>query len=357
MKLIIPNIIVLSIFLLHFNVNCDTKNNKEITIKDALKNNTNSRVKYEATNENNNSGEQGNVFKYEAQKLLKPCGVDKSNDTYHNEFYRSNGNNNNYQHKRNKYRNIANAYSGGYNGNKNRGLYGGAGDEDEDEGWGVNRGGSSRYSPNPQRNYGQTSNKNYRFHSNQDQDQTNNYYPYKATNQNQGSNGQDQFHNRDSGNNNQQGYGLWFSGSPGRGYEPSGTNSFDVRRPQNGYNTNENCPDNGGNMFGGFATQPNNRRYRSSYFREDSRNDEEDDDNQCVSQCVFGYMHLIDEERSPSETLIIKWVQEHVAENDMERIKALRHVRKCFATLTSTDIEDGCEFSSELSKCLQLDLE
>ncbi|XP_066146080.1 probable ATP-dependent RNA helicase ddx42 isoform X5 [Euwallacea fornicatus] len=318
MKLIVPNLTVLSIFLFYFSVNCDIKNNKETTIKDSLRNNTNSRVKYEATNENTNSGEQGNILKYEAQKLLKPCGVDKNNDSYDNEFHRRNGNNNNnYQNIKHKYRNSGNVYSGSYKGNKNGELYGNAGDEDEDEEWGSNR----------------------------------------ANNQNHGSYGQGQPHNRDSGNNHQQGYGLWFSGSPGRGHEPSGSNSFDVRKLHNGYNTNEDCPDNRGNMFGGFAIQPNNRRYRSSYFREDSRNDEENDDNQCVSQCVFGYMHLIDEDRSPSETLIIKWLQEHVAENDMERIKALRHVRKCFAMLTSTDIEDGCEFSSELSKCLQLDLE
>ncbi|XP_066146077.1 probable ATP-dependent RNA helicase ddx42 isoform X2 [Euwallacea fornicatus] len=347
MKLIVPNLTVLSIFLFYFSVNCDIKNNKETTIKDSLRNNTNSRVKYEATNENTNSGEQGNILKYEAQKLLKPCGVDKNNDSYDNEFHRRNGNNNNnYQNIKHKYRNSGNVYSGSYKGNKNGELYGNAGDEDEDEEWGSNRAGFSRYSPYPQQNYGQMSNKNYRFPSNQDQDQTNNYYPYRANNQNHGSYGQGQPHNRDSGNNHQQGYGLWFSGSPGRGHEPSGSNSFDVRKLHNGYNTNEDCPDNRGNMFGGFAIQPNNRRYRSSYFREDSRNDEENDDNQCVSQCVFGYMHLIDEDRSPSETLIIKWLQEHVAENDMERIKALRHVRKCFAMLTSTEPGKGVEGQS-----------
>lgn len=67
----------------------------------------------------------------------------------------------------------------------------------------------------------------------------------------------------------------------------------------------------------------------------------------------------------------------------MDRIKALRETRKCFGKLVTTgivcifqvklmeilinslmvrivaisDIEDGCEYAKELSKCLELDLE
>ncbi|XP_060528340.1 GATA zinc finger domain-containing protein 14-like [Cylas formicarius] len=78
---------------------------------------------------------------------------------------------------------------------------------------------------------------------------------------------------------------------------------------------------------------------------------------QCISQCVFAHLQILDDYRSPSETMFVKWIQDHYKESDAERVDTLRHVRRCFARLTSTDIEDGCEFSSRLSECLNLSLE
>uniref|UniRef100_M3UZD2 Odorant binding protein 5 n=1 Tax=Ips typographus TaxID=55986 RepID=M3UZD2_IPSTY len=158
--------------------------------------------------------------------------------------------------------------------------------------------------------------------------------------------------------NTQQDYEMW---TPSTGYQPSGSNNdFNVRTRYDGntrFNrpSSEECRDQGnGNIpRSPFGSSNLPRRQRSSYFnRED-----DDNDNDCISQCVLGYMQLLDTDRSPSETLIIKWLQEHVTRNEMDRIKALRDTRKCFGKLVTTDIEDGCEYAKELSKCLELDLE
>lgn len=89
----------------------------------------------------------------------------------------------------------------------------------------------------------------------------------------------------------------------------------------------------------------------------------------------------LDDDQVPSETKVIKWVQDHVTNDDLNRIQTLREIRKCFArTSTSgthfiltfmyliyistyphfflvSDIDDGCEFSKELTMCLNVDIE
>ncbi|KAG5893093.1 hypothetical protein JTB14_024294 [Gonioctena quinquepunctata] len=82
-----------------------------------------------------------------------------------------------------------------------------------------------------------------------------------------------------------------------------------------------------------------------------------ENENQCTSQCIFGHMELLDDDQIPSETLVIKWVQDHITDDDMKRITSLREIRKCFGKLSSSDNEDGCEYSKELSKCMNLELD
>lgn len=43
----------------------------------------------------------------------------------------------------------------------------------------------------------------------------------------------------------------------------------------------------------------------------------------------------LDDNRSPSESALIKWLQDHMP-SDGKRIKALRETRRCFARLASS---------------------
>lgn len=47
------------------------------------------------------------------------------------------------------------------------------------------------------------------------------------------------------------------------------------------------------------------------------------------------YSQQLDDNRVPSETLLIKWLQDHLT-NDIKRIRALREARRCFARLATT---------------------
>nr|UWL63294.1 odorant binding protein 4 [Pagiophloeus tsushimanus] len=201
----------------------------------------------------------------------------------------------------------------------------------------------------------------------------NNQYGRNGNQNGRPSNGYENSFGADSmygSNNNQESYGFR---SPNRGYQTSSTNNYDIRSldgPSRGLNRdnlpNSDCNNNGNegsgtNMYAynpgmPFGFNNHQSRYkRFNYFNRDEN--KENENNQCVSQCVLAYLHLLDDDRTPSESMVIKWLQEHVTGNDMDRIKALRDARRCFARLTTTDIDDGCEFSKELSKCLELDLE
>ncbi|KAF7281186.1 hypothetical protein GWI33_005034 [Rhynchophorus ferrugineus] len=94
--------------------------------------------------------------------------------------------------------------------------------------------------------------------------------------------------------------------------------------------------------------------FRSKRFN-NSNSDDEDDE--CVSQCVFEYLQLLDDDRIPSESLFIKWLQENASGTDMDRIKSLRETRLCFGRVAATDTDDGCKFSKELAKCLNLNID
>lgn len=85
----------------------------------------------------------------------------------------------------------------------------------------------------------------------------------------------------------------------------------------------------------------------------------------------------LDDNRVPSETLVIKFFQDHLQNNDLKRIQTLREARRCFSRLSTAgslnsctfqltgeytdelfaDIDDGCDFSKALSKCLNAELE
>ncbi|KAF5280384.1 hypothetical protein FQR65_LT03193 [Abscondita terminalis] len=60
-----------------------------------------------------------------------------------------------------------------------------------------------------------------------------------------------------------------------------------------------------------------------------------DSDEECVSQCVFGYLEVLDDNRSPSETALMKWFHDNAPQDD-KRIKAIREIRRCFGHLAAS---------------------
>ncbi|KAK4883975.1 hypothetical protein RN001_000246 [Aquatica leii] len=79
-------------------------------------------------------------------------------------------------------------------------------------------------------------------------------------------------------------------------------------------------------------------------------------DEECVSQCIFGYLEVLDDNRSPSETALMKWFH-HNAPQDDKRLKAIREIRRCFGQFASSDKGNACDFSKSISDCLNLDIE
>ncbi|XP_050304924.1 probable serine/threonine-protein kinase clkA [Anthonomus grandis grandis] len=310
--------------------------------------------------------------------MLKQCGVSKNDTSYYNGNGNSYKNNNSGQRKR--YGNNNNRRNKNYNYNNFN-----------DNGEGVDNEGNNSDNSNDEWNFYGSSFQEESNNNNQNTYQNNRQFNsgFNKNNRNQNDqSGQNRpnFNNYDqtdsSSYDSGQNYGKW----PTRGYQgSSSTNSYDLRnqnrnfgggfsnRPeddcndrQGGYRSNNMFDYRNGMNFGvdrpgnqnmrpQFNQNQKERNRRFSYF--DRNESDENENNQCISQCVFGYLHLLDEDRSPSESMIIKWLQEHINGSDMDRIKVLRDARRCFARITTTDIEDGCEFSQELSKCLELDLE
>ncbi|KAL3286797.1 hypothetical protein HHI36_001291 [Cryptolaemus montrouzieri] len=135
--------------------------------------------------------------------------------------------------------------------------------------------------------------------------------------------------------------------------------NYDHRHNQYGYNNNRgNGYDSRG--YNGYGGTYSSYLYGKGHTKRDiaflraKRSDTNEE--QCISQCVFGYLEVLDDSRVPSETLVIKWLQEHL-QDDMKRIKALRKARRCFGKLSTMDNKDGCDFSKSLSTCLNLELE
>ncbi|KAI4469178.1 nascent polypeptide associated complex alpha subunit-related [Holotrichia oblita] len=94
----------------------------------------------------------------------------------------------------------------------------------------------------------------------------------------------------------------------------------------------DNQPRNYGNPYpdynsGGISNNPSRNEDLVRWKRERDN---------CVSQCVFGYMQLLDENSMPSETATIKFLQDHM-NNDRKRVKLIRDARRCFAKLAVTE--------------------
>lgn len=51
---------------------------------------------------------------------------------------------------------------------------------------------------------------------------------------------------------------------------------------------------------------------------------------------IFILLFQLDDDQVPSETMVIKWVQDHVTNDDLKRIQIMREIRKCFARLSAS---------------------
>nr|QKV34986.1 Odorant binding protein 5 [Dendroctonus adjunctus] len=379
-------ILILTIFAINSLVAVSLNVGKPIALKQFLKNQTQARNNGDGNKDNE---EKENILRTEARKLLKQCDGERNRygDDTNNKFSASNGENN-----RNNFRQDrqSNGYGNNNNNNESSGnswssnrsgtTYGSQNNEDEE--WNMFRSpkrydtgsntAESSYGPqhfnranNENRNPYSSNNMNYET----DHRTPSNTYNRMSTNGDQLNSPNTDY--RTHFNQNPQSSGF---GESSTGYQASSSNAFDMRNSygpnSDGFNrvisSDNDCRDNvhgncgrnmveynSGRTFGPQISSHRNKRY--SYFNRESK--ERNESSQCVSQCIFDYLRLLDYDKTPSETLLIKWLQDHVTGNDMDRIKELRKARSCFSKLTASDTDDGCEMTTELSKCLELELE
>ncbi|KAK5648440.1 hypothetical protein RI129_003332 [Pyrocoelia pectoralis] len=133
------------------------------------------------------------------------------------------------------------------------------------------------------------------------------------------------------------------------------TSTYMDRYPYRDYNYDHDfISERGGHVPDPYATRVG---YGAGYIR--SKRDEDDADyidSQCLTQCLFEYLGVLDENQSPSEFALIKWIQDNTPQNE-KRIKAIREVRRCFGQIAASDNGDGCNFSKSLLKCLNIEIE
>nr|XP_023013553.1 TBC1 domain family member 5 homolog A-like [Leptinotarsa decemlineata] len=315
-------------------------------LKNALKNSSGT------GNKTSNDNDDENIFKEEASKYLPQCSSNRSenygdsNDGNEDNYKHTNGNNN--KNKKGYYTSFAygtednqkdekNPYSHDYTRNNNRNSYGNLKGNDDNN----NNNSYSNYDNN---NNGRKCNRgSHNTHGGAGNNgESNNYnkYEYNPTS-NYGSNGYIKGYNS---NREIQNFESTRGETSSNIYGSNRDNSYGQ---PNSYNNDNYYSSSSDRETTGYSYGQRTRR-GSNYNREY--------DNQCTSQCIFGYMELLDDDRLPSETLVIKWIQDHITDDDMKRITSLREIRKCFGRLSASDIEDGCEYSKELGKCMNLDL-
>ncbi|KAH0999212.1 hypothetical protein HUJ04_012835 [Dendroctonus ponderosae] len=378
--------LVIAIFAINSLVAVSLNADKQFTLKQFLKNQTKARNNGDGNKDND---EKENVLRTEAWKLLKQCDGERNRygDDTNNKFSASKGENNinNFRPDRqsNGYGNDNNESSGNsWSSNRNGTTYGSQNNENEE--WNMFRspkrydtGSNTAESSYGTQHFNQANNENKNpYNSNNMNYQTDhrspsNIYSSMPINGDQLNRPNTDYRSRFNENSQSSGFGESTTG-----YQAGSSNAFDMR---NSYGPNSDgfhrvtssdndCRDNvdrncGKNMFVSeynsgitFGSQiPSHRNKRYNYFNKEDKDRSER--SQCVSQCIFEYLRLLDYDKTPSETLLIKWLQEHVTGNDMDRIKELRKARSCFSKLTASDTDDGCEMTTELSKCLELELE
>ncbi|CAH2089605.1 unnamed protein product [Euphydryas editha] len=77
------------------------------------------------------------------------------------------------------------------------------------------------------------------------------------------------------------------------------------------------------------------------------------DYDQCLSQCVFANLHMVDLKGIPREAELWNKVQISVT-SQQSRVLIRDQIRACFQELQSESEDDGCSYSNKLERCLML---
>nr|QLI62013.1 odorant-binding protein 10 [Streltzoviella insularis] len=78
-----------------------------------------------------------------------------------------------------------------------------------------------------------------------------------------------------------------------------------------------------------------------------------DDSDQCLSQCVFANLEVIDSRGIPLEAELWNRVQSSLA-SQQSRVALRDQIRACFQELETDGNDNGCSFSNKLERCLML---
>nr|UDM59897.1 putative odorant binding protein 10 [Corcyra cephalonica] len=78
-----------------------------------------------------------------------------------------------------------------------------------------------------------------------------------------------------------------------------------------------------------------------------------DDSDQCLSQCVFANLQVVDNRGIPREAEIWNKIQSSLA-SQQSRVALKDQIRACFQELQSETEDNGCSYSNKLERCLML---
>nr|WKF45143.1 odorant-binding protein 10 [Podabrus annulatus] len=305
------------------------------------------------------NGSRTDPMKAEIKKYLPECGGESSDDENSDssryprtgQKYGNNqddddqyGQSSHGHHQNNRHNNDDNDRYGQDSSNRNNGR-----DSNRNHRGESSNRNNGRESMN--RNFGgdSSSNRNYGGHS------SGRDYGGESSNRNYGRDSSRNSGGFDRSGQGNGGYGGR-SGHGNGGYDRSGhRNGNDENdgygsRNYDGYDSRNRESSSGSGRYGSGSDR-HGYGYSGGYLRS-----KRSDNMECISQCVFGYLEVLDDNRSPSESALLKWIQDNLP-NDAKRIKAVRETRRCFARLVSSDTSDGCEFSKSLSNCMRLGIE
>ncbi|XP_028174929.1 uncharacterized protein LOC114363418 isoform X1 [Ostrinia furnacalis] len=112
-----------------------------------------------------------------------------------------------------------------------------------------------------------------------------------------------------------------------------------------------------GEKFLTTVPRPAGRDYNSSYNENRTKRSEpllnKPDTDQCLSQCIFANLQVVDSRGIPREAELWNKVQSSVT-SQQSRAALRDQIRACFQELQSEAEDNGCSYSNKLERCLML---
>ncbi|XP_046970343.1 uncharacterized protein LOC124537514 [Vanessa cardui] len=117
-----------------------------------------------------------------------------------------------------------------------------------------------------------------------------------------------------------------------------------------------------GEKFVNSIPRPAIRKYKNNGNHSNAQNDRvkrnemlinKNDNDQCLSQCVFANLQMVDSKGIPREAEMWNKVQTSVT-SQQSRVILQNQIRACFQELQSESEENGCSYSNKLERCLML---